>query len=270
MDRRPIGVFDSGLGGLTAVRELTKRLPNESIIYFGDTGRVPYGPRGRDVIIKYASQDVNFLRTFDIKAILVACGTVSTTALDTLQQIYDMPLTGVVESASAKAARSTKNGRIGVIATSASIASGAYSRVIHTIDPSLTVIEKACPLFVPIVENGRFSKGDPLPELLVRDYLTELKALDVDTLVLGCTHYPLLWDVISDFMGEGVTLVSSGAEAAEYIAAELQEKDLLTDTKSAPNRYYVSDSTETFRKFASMYLQRDLDGDVEKVDIDKY
>ena len=270
MDRRPIGVFDSGLGGLTAVRELKRLLPNESIIYFGDTGRVPYGPRGRDVIIKYATQDVRFLRTFDIKAILVACGTVSTTALETLRTTFDVPLTGVVESAAAKAAKVTKTGRIGVIATSASIASGAYNRTIHAIDPQLTVIEKACPLFVPIVENGRFRRGDPLPELLVRDYLTELKEQQIDTLVLGCTHYPLLWDVISDFMGNGVTLVSSGAEAAEYIAQELAANDLRSDADRAKNRYYVSDSTEDFRKYAAMYLQDDLDGTVEKVNIDTY
>jgi len=270
MDKRPIGVFDSGLGGLTAVRELGLRLPHESIIYFGDTGRVPYGPRGRDVICKYASQDVRFLRTFDIKAILVACGTVSTTALDTLRETFDIPLTGVVESASAKAAQVTKNGRIGVIATAASIASGAYTRHIHAHDPSLTVIEKACPLFVPIVENGRFRRGDPLPELLVRDYLTELKAQEIDTLVLGCTHYPLLWDVISDFMGSGVTLVSSGAEAAAAIADTLAASGIASDCKYAQNRYYVSDSAEDFRKYASMYLCREIDGTVEKVEIDKY
>jgi len=270
MNPKPIGVFDSGLGGLTAVSELAKRLPNESIIYFGDTGRVPYGPRGRDVIIKYAMQDCNFLRTFDIKAILVACGTVSTTALDTLRSTFDIPLTGVVESASTKAARTTRNGRIGVIATSASIASGAYSRTIHTHNPALTVVEKACPLFVPIVENGRFRRGDPLPELLVRDYLTELKEQDIDTLVLGCTHYPLLEDVISDFMGKDVVLISSGAEAAAHIAAILSQTDSASDRKYAENRYYVSDSAEDFKKYASMYLRRELDGTVEKIEIDKY
>ncbi len=270
MDKRAIGVFDSGLGGLTAVAELRRRLPSENIIYFGDTGRVPYGSRGRDVIVKYATQDCAFLKTFDIKAILVACGTVSATSLDVLRSKFDLPITGVVEGAARKAAKVTKSGRIGVIATAASIATGVYSRELAAIDKSLTVYEKACPLFVPIVENGRFDRFDPLAKLLVADYLKELRDLDIDTLVLGCTHYPLLADAISDYMGSGVTLVSSGAEAAATLADTLNETNSLCGSMKGETSYYVSDSVEDFRRYASMYLGTDLDGTAEKVDIDKY
>ncbi len=268
MDRRAIGVFDSGLGGLTAVAELRRLLPHEDIVYFGDTGRVPYGSRGREVIAKYATQDCAFLKTFDIKAILVACGTVSATSLDLLKSKFDLPITGVVEGAAKKAAEVTKNGKIGVIATAASIATGVYSREIGAIDSSLTVYEKACPLFVPIVENGRFERSDPLAKLLVSDYLASLRDKGIDTLVLGCTHYPLLADAIRDFMGESVTLVSSGAEAAALLADNL--RDSLSDKGVGETKYFVSDSAEDFARYASMFLGAPLDGEAKKIDIDKY
>ena len=168
MDTRPIGVFDSGLGGLTAVRELRQLLPSENIIYFGDTARVPYGGRSAEILLKYARQDVRFLRSHDIKAILVACGTVSTTALPQLRQESDIPILGVVEPACRRAAAVTRNRRVGLIATAASVRSGAYQRSLRQLDPDIAVTAKACPLFVPLVENGRFRRGDVVIETVAR------------------------------------------------------------------------------------------------------
>ena len=201
MDNRPIGVFDSGLGGLTAVRELAAQMPNETLIYFGDTGRVPYGGRSRDTIIRYARQDVAFLRTFDLKAVVVACGTVSATALPQLQAEQDIPVFGVVEPTARQAAEETRNQKIGLIATRATIRTGAYERAIARLDPAAAVYPLACPLFVPLVENGRTQPGDVVIETVAAEYLAPLKEAGVDTLVLGCTHYPLLREVIGGFMG---------------------------------------------------------------------
>ena len=203
MDTRPIGVFDSGLGGLTAVRELRQLLPSENIIYFGDTARVPYGGRSAEILLKYARQDVRFLRSHDIKAILVACGTVSTTALPQLRQESDIPILGVVEPACRRAAAVTRNRRVGLIATAASVRSGAYQRSLRQLDPDIAVTAKACPLFVPLVENGRFRRGDVVIETVAREYLEPLRREGLDTLILGCTHYPLLTDIIGDIMGPG-------------------------------------------------------------------
>ena len=217
MDNRPIGVFDSGLGGLTAVRELQRLLPGEDIIYFGDTARVPYGGRSRDTLVRYARQDVAFLRTFDLKAIVIACGTVSTTALDVLTEENDIPIWGVVEPAAEAAARSTKNGLVGLIGTQATIRSGAYERRIAAEAPGVRVLSRACPLFVPLVENGRFRPGDVVAETVAAEYLEPFQDAGVDTLVLGCTHYPLLTEVIGNCMGPGVTLVNVGEKCARRV-----------------------------------------------------
>ncbi len=214
MDDRPIGVFDSGLGGLTTVRELCRLLPEEDIVYFGDTGRVPYGSRSRETIVKYARQDVAFLRTFDLKTIVIACGTVSTTALDVLAAENPIPVLGVVAPAARAAARATRSGSIGLIGTQASIRSGAYERLIRAENPAARVLAQPCPLFVPLVENGRFRPGDVVIETVAAEYLAPLKEAGVDTLVLGCTHYPLLEKVIGAYMGPEVRLINSGAEGA--------------------------------------------------------
>ena len=203
MDTRPIGVFDSGLGGLTAVRELRQLLPSENIIYFGDTARVPYGGRSAEILLKYARQDVRFLRSHDIKAILVACGTVSTTALDVLAAENPIPVLGVVAPAARAAARAPRSGSIGLIGTQASIRSGAYERLIRAENPAARVLAQPCPLFVPLVENGRFRPGDVVIETVAAEYLAPLKEAGVDTLVLGCTHYPLLEKVIGAYMAGG-------------------------------------------------------------------
>lgn len=214
MDTRPIGVFDSGLGGLTAVRELRQLLPSENIIYFGDTARVPYGGRSAEILLKYARQDVRFLRSHDIKAILVAWrhrvhhGPAPAAAGER------HPHSGGGGACVPPAAAVTRNRRVGLIATAASVRSGAYQRSLRQLDPDIAVTAKACPLFVPLVENGRFRRGDVVIETVAREYLEPLRREGLDTLILGCTHYPLLTDIIGDIMGPGVTLINTGEEAA--------------------------------------------------------
>ena len=271
MDHRPIGVFDSGLGGLTAVRRLACVLPNENIIYFGDTGRVPYGTRSRDTIIQYSTQDVNFLRTFDLKAIVIACGTVSAIALDTLTHTQSLPIFGVVEPTARQAAQTTRNGRIGIIATQATIRTGAYEQVIRRCRPEAKLFAKPCPLFVPLVENGRTQPGDIVIETVAAEYLEELKAQGVDTLILGCTHYPLLTDVIRNYMGPEVTLLDSGAEVADHLADYLRHHDLAAPAdQTGCYRWYVSDSTESFHDLASIFLGREVTEPVEQIAIQNY
>lgn len=271
MDERPIGVFDSGLGGLTAVREIRSILPFENIIYFGDTSRVPYGGRSREILLKYARQDVHFLRSFDIKALLVACGTVSSNVLPDLQRESDLPILGVVEPVCRKALAVTRNKRVGLIATAASVRSGAYERTIAAMDGGVTVIARACPLFVPLVENGRTRPGDVVIETIAAEYLAPVRAAGVDTLILGCTHYPLLTDVIGAYMGPGVTLLDSGAEVAEELAGYLREHDLRADlTQRGACRWYVSDSVESFHDLASIFLDREVTEPVEQIAIENY
>lgn len=271
MDPRPIGVFDSGLGGLTAVRELSRLLPGERLIYFGDTGRVPYGGRSRETILKYARQDVTFLRQFDLKAIVIACGTVSTTALDLLSQENPLPIRGVVGPAVRAALEATRTGRVGLIGTAATIRSGAYERALAALAPQVEVTARACPLFVPLVENGRTQPGDVVIETVCAEYLAPFREAEVDTLVLGCTHYPLIAPVIGAFLGPDVALVDVGAACARAVANELREKDLLAPPESEGEfRCYVSDTVDGFSALASRFLGRDVSGRVERVDIDKY
>lgn len=271
MDRRPIGVFDSGLGGLTAVRELARIMPEEDLIYFGDTGRVPYGSRSKETIIHYAKQDVAFLNTFDPKAIVIACGTVSTTALDVLQQESAIPIFGVVESAARAAARLTQNGRVGLIGTEASIRSGAYERALSALSPSTEVAARACPLLVPLVENGRYEPGDSVAETIVAEYLQPLKEWNIDTLMLGCTHYPLLRGIISAYMGSDVSLVDVGEQCARWVADQLTARGLRTDREGkGSHHYFVSDSPAGFCKTASLFLGEDVTADVSQIDITIY
>ena len=271
MDARPIGVFDSGLGGLTAVHSLWKILPEENLIYFGDTARVPYGGRSKETILKYARQDVRFLRSFDLKAILIACGTVTTTSLDTLQAENDLPIVGVVEPTCRRALLVTRTKKVGIIATLDSIRSGAYEAVLRRLDPEVEVIGKPCPLFVPLVENGRFRRGDVVIETVAREYLEPLKATGIDTLILGCTHYPLLTDVIADVMGPGVTLVSAGEESAFELKRLLKADGLRAEeTRQGEAEFYVSDQPEDFERIASVFLQEDIRHVARRIDIDRY
>ena len=271
MDDRPIGVFDSGLGGLTTVRELCRLLPEEDIVYFGDTGRVPYGSRSRETIVKYARQDVAFLRTFDLKTIVIACGTVSTTALDVLAAENPIPVLGVVAPAARAAARATRSGSIGLIGIQASIRSGAYERLIRAENPAARVLAQPCPLFVPLVENGRFRPGDVVIETVAAEYLEPFQDAGVDTLVLGCTHYPLLTEVIGNCMGPGVTLVNVGEKCACRVAERLGGMAALAEPgRRGESRYYVSDSVEDFSRLASIFLRQDVAAEVTQVDIWRY
>ena len=271
MNNRPIGVFDSGMGGLTALRQLVRLLPNENIIYFGDTGRVPYGARASDTIIKYARQDMALLKGFDPKAILIACGTVSTTALPVLMREYDLPVYGVVEPAVKAALKATNNNRIGIIGTKATVRSGSYAEMIRYMNRDIEVFAKACPLFVPLVEDGRVEPGDPVLMHLIREYLSGMVDAHVDTVILGCTHYPLLSDAIASYLGEGVKLIDTGLESSLALREHLTNRELLSDrTENGTVSYYVSDSAEDFKALASVFLGTKIVQDVRRVDIDKY
>ena len=271
MDNRPIGVFDSGLGGLTAVRRLAAQMPNETIIYFGDTGRVPYGNRSRETIFRYAMQDVNFLRTFNLKAIVIACGTVSSIALDPIAQKQDIPIFGVVVPTAKRAAEVTENNRIGIIATPATIRTGAYERIILSRNPDARLFSNPCPLFVPLVENGRSQPGDVVIETVAAEYLKPMKDAGVDTLILGCTHYPLLSQVIGNYMGPNVRLLDSGAEVADQVKSWLDRKDLRADPDTDGTcRWYVSDSVDSFHHLASIFLGREVTEPVEQIAIENY
>ena len=271
MDLRPIGVFDSGLGGLTAVRALRQILPEENLIYFGDTARVPYGGRSKETLLKYARQDVRFLRSFDLKAVIIACGTVSTTSLDTLQSENDLPIVGVVEPTCRRALLVTKTKRVGIIATLASIRSGAYENTLRRLDPTVKVIGQPCPLFVPLVENGRIHRGDVVIETVAKEYLQPMKDAGVDTLILGCTHYPLLTDIIADIMGPEVELVSAGEESAFELKRVLKIRGLRADeNRTGGAEFYVSDRPEDFERLASAFLGEDLRRAARRIDIEQY
>ncbi len=260
MDRRPIGVFDSGLGGLTAVAEIMRILPSEHIVYFGDTARVPYGTRGKDTILRYVREDIEFLKSFDIKAIIMACGTASSVALPQIEDEYDIPIIGVVKPASLAAKNATKNKKIGIIGTPATIKSRSYEREILTFLPDAEIYTAACPLFVPLVENGRVDPADIVLKTMVEEYLTRIKEAGVDTLILGCTHYPIIERAIAEFMGNGVSLINPGEAAAEYLRQS--EKTEKSDGKRGSYRFFVSDDRDGFLGNASKFLGGKLPGEV--------
>lgn len=268
METGPIGVFDSGLGGLTVVKELMRLLPDEDIVYFGDTGRVPYGTKGRDIIKKYAVQDMRFLQKFDCKAVIIACGTVSSVAFEEVSGASDVPVIGVVEPAARAAVKATKSGRIGVIATSATIKSGSYEKAIQKIKPDAFLKCRACPLFVPLVENGYFTRGSKVAELVAREYLEEFKGTEVDTLILGCTHYPLLRGIIHDILPDAV-LIDSGGETAKAAVTVLGEKSLIGGGHGSA-RFFVSDQTDDFARLAGIFLEHPVTSNVEKIEIENY
>ncbi|MCC8159768.1 MAG: glutamate racemase [Oscillospiraceae bacterium] len=270
MNNKSIGVFDSGLGGLTAVKQIMKELPNENIIYFGDTGRVPYGTRSRDTILKYTRGDIRFLRTFDVKIIVIACGTASSAALPAIKDEFDIPIIGVIDAAVYAAVRATRNNKIGIIGTQGTIKSGEYEKQIKAYNSEMQTFAKACPLFVPIVENGH--SDTQVARLLVEEYLEDIRNQGVDTLILGCTHYPLLEKVIREYMGDEVTLINSGAEVAKYLKKKLGNEDMLNDGEKIGERYryYVSDDIAGFEELGGIFLEREINGQVNKIDIEKY
>ncbi len=269
MDNRPIGIFDSGLGGLTCVREVMNIMPNEDIIYFGDTGRVPYGTRSSSTIVKYVRQDINFLRSFDIKFIIIACGTASSAALPHITTEYDTDIIGVVDAASKRAAEATKNGTIGVLGTRGTISSGKYAEKLKKLNSDFKVISTACPMFVPVVENGY--SDTKIAEMLAEEYLEDIVKGGADTIILGCTHYPLLRKTIQKIAGSSVTLIDSGAAAADDAKSIMDARGLLTDkTAKGRAKYYVSDTVHGFEELGSLFLSKKIDGEVAKIDIEKY
>jgi len=258
-DERPIGVFDSGVGGLTVAREIMRNLPNERIVYFGDTARVPYGNRSKETVIRYTRQIIRFLETQDVKAIVVACNTVSAVALETIRGEIDLPILGVVKPGARVAALATNNKRIGIIGTRATVNSQIYEEFIQKQDPAITIIGKACPLLVPLVEEGWLN--DPVTVKVAARYLKDLLEEGIDTLILGCTHYPLLRSLVQNIVGEKIMLVNPAYETAKALERLLKEQDLTsggTMEEEFPYRFYVSDAEERFTEFANSILPYDV------------
>lgn len=257
----PIGVFDSGVGGLTVAREIMRQLPDERIVYFGDTARVPYGSKSKETIIRFSRQIIRFLKTKNVKAIVVACNTASALALEEIQSELDIPIIGVLKPGAKVAAETTQNGKIGVIATESTIASQLYTRVIQSHLPQAQVLGKPCPLFVPLVEEGWMK--DPVTMEVANRYLEPLKESGIDTLILGCTHYPLLRSTVRQVMGEEVNLVNPAYETAIELKHLLCEMNLLNDGQGrfeGPiHQFYVSDAAEKFKNFANSILPYGID-----------
>ena len=266
----PVGVFDSGVGGLTVAREIMRNLPSEKIVYFGDTARVPYGSKSKETVIRYSRQIIRFLQEQQVKAIVVACNTASAFALDTVRDEFDIPIIGVIESGAKVAAARTRNKRVGIIGTVGTVGSGIHAQYLKKLDPGITVFGKACPLFVPLVEEGWLH--DPVTVEVASRYLKELQDKDVDTLILGCTHYPLIRSTIRRVMGEEVCLVNPAYETALELGKLLEEQGLSstgTEQKEFPYRFYVSDLADEFKEFANSILPYDVEM-TKKIDIEKY
>lgn len=266
-----IGVFDSGLGGLTALRELTALLPGCDIVYFGDTGRVPYGSKSPETIIRYSMQDMRFLSSFGIEAALVACGTASSTALTALRESFDVPVFGVIDAAAEAAAAETKNGKVGVIGTAATVRSGAFERRLRELDGGIEPISVACPLFVHLVEDGFTTPGDAVTLAAAERYLSPLRESGIDTLILGCTHYPILSWAIEAVL-PGVGLISSGRAAAVKVADAVGKNGRHNEnqTENGRIRCFVSDTPDDFESAAQIFMGDTPLGHAEFVDISKY
>lgn len=265
MDRRPIGIFDSGLGGLCAVSELRTLLAGENIVYFGDTGRVPYGTKSPETIRKYAAQDVRFLLSRGVKAILAACGTVSSVALGYLQEAFSSPLFGVAEDAVAAALQSSVTKRIAVIGTEATVSSGFFEKKLR--EGGAETFGAACQLFVSLVECGFVEKDDPLLKLACEKYLAPVKDFGADTVILGCTHFPIISGAVSAYL-PGVSLINPSKEAAKHLAHKLSEDNMLSDTVTGKTEYYVSDEPLRFEAVSRIFAGSDISA--EKIDIEKF
>jgi glutamate racemase len=254
-DQRPIGIFDSGVGGLTVVGEIWKLLPAENIVYFGDTARVPYGTKSKETVTKFSVENVEFLMKHDVKLVLVACNTASSLSLEFLKRCFRVPIIGVIGPGAREAVSATRSGRIGVIGTNATVSSGAYEAAVKRIDKKLKVYAASCPLFVPLVEEGWIDK--PVARDIAEIYLRPLKAKKVDTLVLGCTHYPLLKNVIKKVMGPGVALVDSAMEVAKEARELLDASGVLNKSRaSGGHRFFSSDEPARFIRMGERFLKR--------------
>ena len=265
---QPIGVFDSGVGGLTVVKQLMKTLPAESIIYFGDTARIPYGTKSEKTVRRFALEDSFFLLDKQVKMIVVACNTASSIAMPLLQEVLDIPVVGVIHPGAEAAVRATRNGKIGVIGTAATIRSGSYRKEILRLNPELQVLEQACPLFVPLVEEGWIE--DEATYLIARRYLQHLIDNQIDTLILGCTHYPLLKNVLQKIVGPRVTLIDSGVETARIVKEILSREGLLAPEDRLPeHRFYLSDLPYKFQDIAERFLEQSIPH-VETVNLEDF
>jgi len=262
----PIGIFDSGIGGLTVAKRIMSILANENIIYFGDTARVPYGSKSNATVIEYAIQDTHFLIKKNVKLIIVACNTVSSVALNRLREIFEIPIIGMIDPGAKLALENTKNGKIGVIGTNATINNKAYSEKLKQLNSKIQVFEKACPLFVPIAEEGWLNH--PATKLIAKEYLQDFIDNGVDTLVLGCTHYPLLADTIQEIVGEKVTLIDSGFAASLQVENHLKGRGIRNDSvQLGQKEFYVSDLPDKFKSVAERFLGSELTH-IEKIDVE--
>lgn len=268
MDKRAIGVFDSGLGGLTAVRELRKILPGENIVFFGDTARLPYGNRSPEILKKYASECIGFLEKQNVKMIIVACGTVSSVFGENLQEGHAVPCMGVLEPTVKATISATKNNRIGLIATAATVASGSYEKLINEKLPEAVFTGKACPLFVPLVEGGYGNSSCEVTRLVAKDYLSAFDGKDIDTLILGCTHYPLLYNLIDSLTGYRLNLIDSGRETALAAKEFLEKENMLSEGENGAMSFFVTDKVQGFTAMAKEFLGEELT-DVTRIDIDE-
>lgn len=257
MDTRPIGIWDSGLGGLTVARQVAARLPAERILYFGDTARVPYGSKGEETVRRFARENSAFLLEREVKLMVVACNTASALALSVLRDELPVPVLGVIEPGAEAAVAATRSGIVGVIGTQATVASGAYSAAMMGLRGGLSVEAHACPLFVPFVEEGWTDHA--ATRLVAEEYLAPLKKAGVDTLVLGCTHYPLLSPLLAELMGEGVRLVDSAEETARSVAERLTADDALAPEGEGALDCFVSDLPLRFRQVGERFLGRSID-----------
>ncbi len=272
MDRNaPIGIFDSGVGGLTVAREIIRQIPEERIVYFGDTARLPYGSKSRDTIIRYSRQIIRFLQTMNVKAIVIACNTASAYALETVRAEADIPVIGVINAGARTAVHATGNKRIGVIGTEGTIGSGIYTEVMKKMKPDIEVFGKSCPLFVPLVEEGLLH--DTVTDEIASRYLSVLKGRFIDTLVLGCTHYPLIRSTLGRIMGDEVTLVNPAYETAVELKELLREKELTCQTRKDGEeekyQFYVSDLAEKFTAFATSILPNEVK-ETKKIHVEEY
>lgn len=265
MNNNPIGVFDSGIGGLTVTKEIIKLLPSESIIYLGDTARVPYGTRSKEVVTKFTKELMGFLLKRKIKALVVACNTISSVALDEVKKLSPVPIIGVVDPAVHASLNHTKNHKIGIIGTNGTIVSGAYKKAIQSLSPKAEVISISCPLFVPIAEEGL--SDHQAVRLIAKDYLQPLKKARVDTLILGCTHYPILQKIIQETLGDKITLVDSAKPTAEQLKKLLEEKELLSNGKKSKLEVFVTDAPERVYQVASRFFGKSLSGKIKKVSL---
>ena len=266
----PVGVFDSGVGGLTVAREIMRQLPNENLVYFGDTARVPYGSKSRDNIIRYSRQIIHFLKTKGVKAIVIACNTASALALDVVREESDIPIIGVVEPGARAALQITQTKKIGVIGTEATVQSAMYGKIIKGLDPTVSVIGKACPLFVPLVEEG-FAKHK-VTEEIIDYYLASMKESDIDSLILGCTHYPLLRSRIRAYLGGKIQLVNPAYETAmdlKYILKESGMENAGKEGEHATYSFYVSAAADKFKQFANSILPYDIET-TQQINIEEY